>query len=223
MGPNRRSQVYEHPPQYTLPVNVQPVTLTGRVVRLEPLEPRHAPGLLAAADPSLFRFTPQGPAEWSAAGFEADIRRINAIPDSVAFAIIHLESGAVIGRTTYMEIRPNDRGLEVGRTWISRSHQGTAVNPEAKYLMLRHAFQALGTIRVQFKTGHENLHSQRAIAKLGAVCEGTLRNHMILPDGRTRHTVVFSITDAEWPAIKTGLEHRLAKLGVLAADAESQT
>ncbi len=188
---------------------VLPVTLTGRIVRVEPLEPRHAPGLLAAADPALFRFTPQGPAEWSVAGFEADIRRVTALPDVVAFAMILVETGAVIGRTTYMDIRPPHRGLEIGRTWISRPHQGTKVNPEVKHLMLRHAFETLGAIRVQLATGGNNLHSQAAIAKLGAVKEGTLRKQRILADGTPRDTVYYSILDDEWPRIKAGLEARL--------------
>lgn len=190
-------------------MNVQPVTLAGRVVRLEPLRDEHAPGLLAAADPELFRFTPQGPAEWTVDGFRADIAKVNAIPDTVAFAIIHGPKNTVIGRTTYMEIRPAHRGLEIGRTWLARAHQGTAVNPEMKYLLMRHAFETLGAIRVQYKTGHTNLQSQRAIDKLGAVREGVLRNHMIQPDGSYRDTVVFSITLQEWPGIKAALERRL--------------
>lgn len=194
---------------YTPAVNVSPVTLSGRVVRLEPLCAAHAPGLLAAAEPELFRFTPQGPARWTEEGFLADIQKVNAIPDTIAFAIVHRPTGAVIGRTTYMEIRPAHRGLEIGRTWLARAHQGTAVNPEMKYLLMRHAFEALGAIRVQYKTGHTNVHSQRAIAKLGAVREGVLRNHMIQPDGGYRDTVVFSITSGEWPAIKAGLERRI--------------
>lgn len=189
---------------------ISPVTLDGRVARLEPLGPEHAPGLFRAADPEVFTYTRmQAPAEWSVAGFEAELRRVIALPDVVAFAVIHKGTGEVIGRTTYMEIRPNHRGLEIGRTWLARAHQGTAVNPDIKRLMLGHAFETLGAIRVQFKTGHLNLHSQRAIAKLGAVLEGTLRNHMIEPDGRPRDTVVFSITDAEWPAVKAGLEARI--------------
>jgi ribosomal-protein-alanine N-acetyltransferase len=188
---------------------VAPVTLTGVSVRLEPLELRHAPGLLSAASPELFRFTPQGPDEWTVAGFERDIERVNAIPDSVAFAAIELHTGRVIGRTTYMEIRPEHRGLEIGRTWIAREHQGTHINPEMKYLMLRHAFEHLQAVRVQLKTGHENLQSQRAIARLGAVLEGVLRNHMIEPNGRLRNTVMFSITIQEWPGIRASLQERL--------------
>lgn len=189
---------------------VKPVTLEGRNVRLEPLHRRHAAGLVAAATPDPFEFTSQNPREYTVAGFEEDIEKVNAIPDSVAFAIIHVPSGQVAGRTTYMEIRPIHRGLEIGRTWIARKHHGTHLNPEMKLLLMRHAFETLGAIRVQYKTGHRNLHSQRAIAKLGAKHEGVLRNHQIEPDGRVRDTVVFSITREEWPEIRRGLEARLA-------------
>ena len=189
---------------------IQPITLRGRSVTLEPLAPRHAPGLLAAATPELFRFTPQGPDEWSLAGFVRNIAKFTAIPDLVPFAIIHNDSGAVIGRTTFMEIRPAHRGLEIGNTWLAKAHHGTRINPEMKLLLMTHAFETLNAIRVQYKTGHTNLHSQAAIAKLGAPREGLLRNHMIEPGGNFRHTVVFSITIEEWPAIKRNLEQRLA-------------
>jgi RimJ/RimL family protein N-acetyltransferase len=185
------------------------ITLTGRVVRLEPLRVEHAAGLLAAASPDIFRLTPQAPAQWSEAGFRADIQRINALSDVVAFAVVHLPSHSVIGRTTYMDIQPQHRGLEIGRTWLARSHQGTAVNPEMKHLLMRQAFETLGAIRVAFKTGIENVYSQRAIAKLGAVREGVQRQDRILPDGRTRDTVVFSVIDREWPTVKAALERRL--------------
>src|SRR5688572_4240676 len=168
---------------------VTPVILEGHVVRLEPLHARHAEGLLAAAEPALFEFTPQAPPEWSIEGFRRDIEHINSLPGVVAFAIMHKPSGAVVGRTTYMDIQPHNRGLEIGRTWIARAHQGTAVNPEMKLLMLRHAFESLSAVRVQFTTGHTNLHSQRAIAKLGASREGVRRQDRVLPDGRLRDTV----------------------------------
>lgn len=189
-----------------------PVVLEGRVVRLEPLELRHARGLLAAADPSLFRFTHQAPDEWSLAGFEANVRRFQAMEDVVPLAVVDRESGQVLGRTTFMSIRPPHRALEIGYTWITRERQGTRVNPEMKCLMLRHAFETLQptALRVQFATGASNEHSQRAIAKLGAVREGTLRCERILPDGSSRDTVLFSVIHSEWPAVKAGLERRLA-------------
>jgi N-acetyltransferase len=188
---------------------VEPVMLCGRVVRVEPLELRHAPGLLEAATPDLFTYTPQAPKEWSLAGFEADVRRVTTLPGVVAFAMVEVATGKVIGRTTYMDIQPDSRGLEIGRTWISRPHQGTAVNPEVKYLMLRHAFEMLGAIRVQFTTGGTNLHSQAAIAKLGAVREGVLRKNRIMPTGLPRDTVYYSILEEEWPAVKLRLTERL--------------
>lgn len=192
---------------------ISPITLDGRFVRLEPLQAHHATGLLAAADQDLFRFTPQGPDEWSVDGFQRDIDRLNALPDVVAFAIVNLARNLVLGRTTYMDIQAQHRGLEIGRTWISRSCHGTVVNPEAKYLMLRHAFEDRGAIRVAFKTGVDNIHSQRAIAKLGCMREGVLRQDRILPNGRSRDSAVFSIVDHEWPSIKAKLETRIAEAG----------
>jgi RimJ/RimL family protein N-acetyltransferase len=192
---------------------IRPIVLEGQVVRLEPLEARHAPGLLAAASPDLFRFTPQRPDAWNLAGFERDVATVNAMGDTVAFAVIHRRRGVVIGRTTYMDIQPAHRGVEIGRTWISRPHQGTLVNPEMKLLMMRHAFETLRAIRVQYTTGHLNVQSQRAIARLGAVREGVRRQDRISPDGTVRDTIVFSVVSEEWPMVKAGLLGRLGQLG----------
>jgi|SRR6185295_1784002 len=186
-------------------------------IRLEPLESRHAPDLFAAADRELFRHTMQAPPEWSVRGFELEIGRVRALPGSVAFAIVLRSSGRAVGRTTFMDIKPEHRGLEIGRTWIGRSHHGTRVNPEAKYLMLRHAFERLSptAIRVQLTTNGTNLHSQGAIAKLGAAREGVLRKARIMPPAldRTetlvRDWVIFSILEEEWAGVKAGLEERL--------------
>jgi RimJ/RimL family protein N-acetyltransferase len=108
-----------------------------------------------------------------------------------------------------MDIRPEHRGLEIGWTWIGKAYQGTQVNPENKYLLLRHAFETLGAIRVQLKTDARNIQSQRAMAKLGAKLEGTLRNQIILPDGYYRHSVMFSVIADEWPEVKAAIERRL--------------
>lgn len=206
---------------------VTPVTLECpgivRTVRLEPLEARHAPDLFAAADSELFRHSPQAPPEWSVRGFEREMEKVALLPGVVAFAIVLADGaarGCAIGRTTYMEIKPEHRGLEIGRTWMGRAHHGTRVNPEAKYLMLRHAFEALSppAIRVQFTTAGTNLHSQAAIAKLGAIREGVLRKARIMPPALGRSepivgdTVMFSIVDDEWPRIKAALEARLARM-----------
>lgn len=192
-------------------------------VRLVPLTTAHAPDLHAIADPKLFTHTMQGPAEWSTRGFAAEIEKVLAIPMSVAFAIELVRddrgfpAGRVIGRTTYMDIKAEHRGLEIGRTWIGRPFHGTRVNPEIKYLMLRHAFESLTptAIRVQLTTNGTNLHSQSAIAKLGAVREGTLRKARILPptperpEPAVRDWVTFSVVDDEWPGVRASLEQRL--------------
>lgn len=195
----------------------------ARVVRLEPLEQRHAPDLLAASDPELFRHSMQAPPEWSARGFELEMAKVKALPNVVAFAIVLAsgpDAGRAIGRSTYMDIRAEHRGLEIGRTWIGRRWHGTRVNPEAKYLMLRHAFERLAptAIRVQLTTNITNLHSQAAITKLGAVREGTLRKSRILPpvlertEPAVRDWVMFSIIDDEWPGAKQRLIERLAAM-----------
>jgi RimJ/RimL family protein N-acetyltransferase len=194
-----------------------------RTIRLEPLEARHAPDLFEAADKDLFQHTMQAPREWSVRGFEEELEKVRALPGVVALAMVLAQgsrSGRAIGRTTYMDIRPEYRGLEIGRTWIGRAYHATRVNPEAKYLMLRHAFERLSptAIRVQFTTGGTNVHSQGAIAKLGAVREGVLRHSRIMPptldraEAVIRDTVYFSVLEAEWPAVKARLEARLRDL-----------
>jgi N-acetyltransferase len=191
-----------------------------RRIRLEPLEVRHASDLFAAADHELFRHSMQAPEEWSARGFEREMEKVKSMPGVVAFAVVLAEGkdkGRAIGRTTFMDIKPEHRGVEIGRTWIGRAHHGTRVNPEAKYLMLRHAFESLSptAIRVQLTTNGTNLHSQAAIAKLGAVREGMLRKARIMPPAldRTepaiRDWVFYSILDDEWPAVKARLQQRL--------------
>lgn len=205
-----------------------PTTLEGtpfvRAIRLEPLSIRHAVDLFAAADQDLFRHSMQAPPEWSLRGFELEIDKVMSLPGVVAFAIILAsgpDAGRAVGRTTYMDIRPEHRGLEIGRTWIGRRLHGTRVNPEAKYLMLRHAFEGLSppAIRVQLLTNATNLHSQAAITKLGALREGVLRNSRIMPPALDRTEericdwVSFSIIDREWPAVRERLEARLASDG----------
>jgi len=189
-------------------MNMQPVTLTGRTIRLEPLERRHAADMAQAADADIFMYHGLRP-EISQAGFETYIDTLRSRAAMVPFAQVLVESGRAIGGTTYMDIQDANRGVEIGTTWIGRAYHGTMVNPEAKYLLLRHAFEDQGAIRVQLKTDSRNLQSQCAIEKLGAVKEGVLRNHMIMPDGYFRHTVMYSITNDEWPAAKARLETRL--------------
>src|SRR5260221_8471640 len=129
----------------------------------------------------------------------------------LAFAVVHLASGRAIGASRYLNIEPAHRSLEIGGSWYGRAYQRTAVNTEAKYLLLSHAFDTLGCIRVQIKTDVRNERSQRAIERLGAVREGVLRHHMIMPDGHVRDSVYYGILAEEWPAMKARLEGMLAR------------
>jgi RimJ/RimL family protein N-acetyltransferase len=195
-------------------MDMKPVVLTGQFVRLEPLTEDHAAGLAAVGmDDSIWEYMPYG-----AMHSEDDIRRwVVTILDRMAegtdlpFVVIHLASGRVAGTTRYMEIRPAHGGLEIGGTWYGAEFRRTQVNTECKYLLLRQAFEELGCIRVQLKTDSRNERSQRAIERLGAVKEGILRNHMILPDGYIRHSIYYSIINSEWPQVKIKLEEMLAK------------
>jgi RimJ/RimL family protein N-acetyltransferase len=128
----------------------------------------------------------------------------------VPFVIIHLASGHVAGTTRYLDIRRGDRALEIGHTWLAGEFQRTAVNTEAKYLLLRHAFEGLGAVRVQLKTDERNERSRRAIERLGARFEGILRNYQTRWDRFVRNTAMYALTDADWPGIKARLEARLA-------------
>lgn len=194
-------------------MNVQPVTLAGSAIRLEPLVPGHAPLLWPKSEPDVFRYTLEWPRDWSAEAFDDWVRYCLQIPASLLWTIFVNETGEAAGMTGYLDIRPQHRGLEIGRTWIARSYQGTRVNPESKYLLLRHAFEDLGAVRVQFKTDLNNLHSQRAIEKLGAVREGVLRRYQIRSNGTVRDSVMYSILAEEWPEVKASLEARLAAAG----------
>src|SRR2546428_12889636 len=129
------------------------------------------------------------------------------------FVVVRLEDNRVIGSSRYLDVQEDDRTVEIGWTWYSRDAWGGVVNPEAKYLLLRHAFEEWGAIRVCLKTDGLNVHSQNAIRKLGATYEGTLRNHRIRRDGTYRHTVMFSIIESEWPEVKRSLERPIAQLG----------
>lgn len=190
-------------------MNIQPITLAGQHVRLEPLTEAHVPDLAAVGlDPDIWRYMLYGDIDTAEKmlGFVRDLLARQARGADLPFAVISQESGRAIGCTRYLDIRRHDRGLEIGGTWYGAAYRRTAVNTECKYLLLRHAFEVLGCIRVQFKTDQRNEQSQRAIERLGAVREGILRNHMITPAGVIRHSVYYSITDAEWPAVKARLE-----------------
>jgi RimJ/RimL family protein N-acetyltransferase len=185
--------------------------LEGAIVRLEPLSRDHLDGLIAAGvDPELWRFTTSrvhSPDEMR--GYVEQALAERNAGTSLPFATIHRATGNVIGSTRFGNITTDHRRCEIGWTWISRPWQRSAVNTEAKYLMLRHAFEQWQCIRVELKTSARNERSRRAILRIGATEEGTLRQHMINADGSLRDTVYFSILDREWPAVKARLESML--------------
>ena len=187
--------------------------LEGRHVRLEPLGMGHAADLLeAGSDPSIWTYL-SGSAFRDLADVEAYIAKVLAEVEAgrqIAFATVDLARGRAVGATRYLDIRREDRGIEIGSTWLWAAAQRTAVNTESKYLLLEHAFERLGALRVQLKTDARNLRSQAAIARIGAIREGVLRSHMIVRDGYVRDSVYFSVVDSEWPSVKAAL---LAKLG----------
>lgn len=190
-----------------------PVVLDGNFVRLEPLRAKHRDGLLAAAQfPEIWSWMPvnlmalESLDRWIEDAEEQEARR-----EAYPFAVLAKDSWRIIGSTRYLEVRVEHRGVEIGWTWYSADSWGTAVNPECKLLLLRHAFEDWGAIRVQLKTDGMNVHSQAAISKLGAKLEGTLRKHRIRPDGTVRDTMVYSITDEEWPEVRARLMQRLGR------------
>ncbi len=191
-----------------------PVTLTGHVVRLEPLSESHLPGLTAAGqDETIWKYMLYGRihTEEQMRGWVLDLLNRQKAGTDLPFAVIHLASGRVAGATRYLEMRPGHRGLEIGGTWYGREFQRTAVNTECKYLLLKYAFEMLDCIRVQFKADARNERSLRAIERLGARPEGVLRNHYVLLDGTFRDSAYYSILDREWPEVKKRLESLLAR------------
>jgi len=193
---------------------VQRVTLQGKHVRLEPLGEGHISGLAEIGKGHDFwKYMLYGDMKTEADfhHFVKDLLAREQKGTDLPFTVIQLALGRVAGSTRYLNIVPNDRSLEVGGTWYGLDFQRSAVNTECKYLLLTHAFEVLKCIRVQIKTDLLNLRSQAAIERIGAVKEGVLRNHMILPDGRIRHSVFYSILDTEWNDVKNKLEAMLKK------------
>lgn len=180
------------------------------MLRLEPLHIDHAAGLARVTTPDEFQFAYLRPADITPPSFETYIeQRQRHVAGWHTYTMVLQETNQPVGLSAYLDVRLAHCGLEIGGTWIAKPYQGTFVNPEAKYLMLQHAFETLGMLRVQLKCDARNIQSQRALAKLGAVREGVLRKHMVLPDGYVRDSVMFSITDDEWPQVKQQLEARL--------------
>jgi RimJ/RimL family protein N-acetyltransferase len=195
----------------TEPLRIAPVTLTGRFVRLEPLTSDHADALAAiAGDPSLWTwFTVRLSERESLVAYVSEALAAQRAGSALPFVTVLLATGAVIGSTRFMNISARDGRLEIGSTWLASRHQRTAANTEAKYLMLRHAFETLGATRVELKTHALNEKSRKAIERLGAKFEGIHRKHMLQPDGTRRDTAWYSILDDEWPAVKARLESML--------------
>jgi RimJ/RimL family protein N-acetyltransferase len=188
-----------------------PVTLAGRYVRLEPLTSEHINALAdVGLDPDLWRWTTSQVTnrDEMAAYVQAALAG-QAAGSALPFVTVEQSSGRIIGSTRYGNIDLANRRVEIGWTWVARPWQRTAVNTEAKYLLLRHAFETLGCLRVELKTDVLNERSRRAIGRIGAREEGILRKHVITQSGRVRDTVYFSILDDEWPQAKAALEARL--------------
>lgn len=194
---------------------VEPVVLEGKYVRLEPLRVDHLPGLCKAGlDAAIWEWSPgavrdEGDMERYVRDALAEQMKGSALP----FATVEAGSGKVVGSTRFGNIDPVNKRAEIGWTWITPEWQRTAVNTEAKLLMLTHAFEVWKCIRVELKTDAMNARSRAAIARIGGVEEGTLRNHMITDSGRFRDTVYFSIIETEWESVKANLIEKLAERG----------
>ena len=194
----------------TNPFAATPVLENDRV-RLEPLSPDHGPALAdAVSDGELWRtWYTRIPAP-DAMGAEIETRLARQRAGTLApWAVVDPRTGRAVGMTTYLNLDPANLRLEIGSTWLGRAAQGTGINPAAKLLLFTRAFEELGCRAVELRTHWHNHQSRAAIARLGAKQDGVLRSHMIMPDGSRRDTVVFSVLDIEWPAVRTALQHRL--------------
>jgi RimJ/RimL family protein N-acetyltransferase len=193
-------------------VDLTPVTLKGRWLTLEPIEERHAPGIFdAMQDEEVCRYLAWPPprALDETLSLIREALDVMARGQTIVYAQVWNATGRAVGSTRLLDVRPADRQVEIGATFLARDYWRTPANTESKYLFLRHCFEALGCVRVALKTDGRNVRSQEAIARLGAVREGALRRHMNVR-GYQRDTVYFSILDDEWPSVKSRLESRLA-------------
>ena len=193
-------------------INLEPVTLTGKIVCLEPLSEAHIPDLaVAGAYELIWQHMRYGmvTTEEKMRAWVLDMLARQERGGDLPFAVYHLQDGRAIGATRYMNVNVSERGLEIGGTWYTPSFQGAGVNTDAIYLLLKYAVEELGCIRVQIKTDNRNIQSQRSIERMGAVKEGILRNHIICLDGSYRDSIFYSIIESEWPEIKSKLEDRL--------------
>jgi RimJ/RimL family protein N-acetyltransferase len=195
-------------------MHVEPVTLEGTVVRIEPLAPTHLHDLFEAAqDDAIWTYLPTNPSASrdDMAGWIEDALAVRETGAQLPFAIIARSTARAVGSTRYLNIAPRDRALEIGWTWLGQQARRTAINTECKYLLLQHAFERLGALRVQLKTDSRNLTSQRAIERIGGVREGILRKNQLAQHGYQRDSVMYSIIEEEWPAVKARLRERLVR------------
>jgi N-acetyltransferase len=202
------------PPAMSAPGFCQPLRLEGRLVALVPLERAHAEGLArAGADPEIWRFMTVGPRGTLPAMVDLIDLLLQRQADGtdLAFTVVDRVDGSPIGMTRYLEIERAHRRVEIGGTWYAPAYQRTPVNTECKRLLLGHAFDVEGAQRVQFKTDLRNIRSQRAIERIGATREGVLRDHVLLPDGYLRSSVVYSVIRSEWPAARARLDAMLQR------------
>lgn len=187
--------------------------LQNRLVRLEPLSPDHRDDLADAVGDLWRTWYTRIPSP-DAMAAEIDKRlALHAEGRMAPWAVVDPAGGRAVGMTTFANLDPQNRRLEIGYTWIARAAQGTGITPAAKRLLLERAFDELGCLAVELRTHWHNHQSRAAIARLGAKQDAVLRSHTIMPDGHVRDTVVFSILDTEWPAVRAGLDHRIAARG----------
>lgn len=195
-------------------MTLQPITLEGRLVRLEPLIEWHFSDLFyAARDERIWQYMFYGNMNEREhmETFITNAIRLREAGTDLPFAVIDKASGRAIGSTRYRDICMKHMKLEIGGTWYAPEYQRSGINLESKYLLLRHAFETFGILRVQFKTDVRNGQSRRSLEKMGATQEGILRRSAIMPDGVIRDTAIYSILDTEWGIVKQGIEARLER------------
>ena len=192
---------------------LEPTDLDGNIVKLIPLNKLHRKGLLnAASDGNLWElWYTSVPSEKTIFEYIEFALNEQSLKRSLPFVVIEKSTNKIIGSTRYCNAEPKHKRLEIGYTWYAKSAQKTGVNTECKFLLLRHAFENLRAIAVEFRTHWHNFSSRNAILRLGAKQDGVLRNHQIEHDGIIRDTVVFSIIDNEWKAVKKSLEFKMRR------------
>lgn len=196
-------------------MNIAPVTLTGVHVRLEPLEERHLDELCAVGlEPELWRWSTEPVTTRDAmSDYVRDALELQAQGSALPFVIRAINGAQVVGSTRYGAINQINRRREIGWTWVALPWQRSAINTETKFLLLRHAFETLNCLRVEFKTDALNAQSRAALTRIGATQEGIFRSHMVTSSGRIRDSIYFSIIATEWPAVKERLTRKLLSQG----------